>query len=264
MDVKLEQLDIKVDHEVLQGTLLGPDTALPGILFVHGWGGSQQHDLRRAREAAALGCMCMTFDLRGHERFALMRETVTRQQNLEDLLAAYDRFVSLPDVDSQSIMLVGISYGGYLAALVSELRQVRWLALRSPALYKDEDWDVPKFELRNRWDLPAYRSTVVTAEHNRALKAYTGFQGDVLLVEAEHDEIVPHQVAENYRKAFTKAKSLTSRVIGGADHGLVRKEDQRAYTKMLIAWITEMVIGERQTVARTKIAEKTAAGAIKG
>ena len=50
---------------------------------------------------------------------------------------------------------VGSSYGGYLAAILTTLRPVRWLALRVPALYQDEGWDVPKKQLHKVSDLHA-------------------------------------------------------------------------------------------------------------
>src|SRR5690606_10856623 len=67
MEIRLDPVDIAVDGEVVRGTVLSTPPALPGVLFVHGWGGSQDHDLGRARRAAGIGCVCLTFDLRGHE-----------------------------------------------------------------------------------------------------------------------------------------------------------------------------------------------------
>src|SRR5690606_19683808 len=125
MEIRLDPVDIAVEDEVVRGTVLSPPPALPGVLFVHGWGGSQDHDLGRARRAAGIGCVCLTFDLRGHEETAAQWETVSRPQNLADLLAAYDWFVSRPDVDASAIAVVGISYGGYLASLLTALRPVR-------------------------------------------------------------------------------------------------------------------------------------------
>src|ERR671916_137724 len=61
----------------------------PAVLFVHGWGGNQQQYLSRARAVADLGFICLTFDLRGHARSDEQRETVSRDNNLTDLLAAY-------------------------------------------------------------------------------------------------------------------------------------------------------------------------------
>lgn len=137
-----EQIDIEVDGQSISGTFITPGTLIPGVLFVHGWGGSQAQYLARAREVAALGCISLTFDLRGHAETRRQFATVSREQNLHDLLAAYDKLVARRHVDPEAIALVGSSYGGYLAAIVTALRPVKWLALRVPALYIDTDWEV--------------------------------------------------------------------------------------------------------------------------
>ncbi|RXQ99133.1 alpha/beta hydrolase family protein [Pseudoxanthomonas composti] len=256
MEVSLESVKIGIDEEELAGTLLAPARELPGVLFVHGWGGSQDHDLTRAREAAGLGCVCLTFDLRGHDGNALTLQTVTREHNLEDLLRCYDWFVQQPNVDANAITVVGISYGAYLAAILSSLRPVRWLALRTPAIYKDENWNLPKRALHEDPDLVPFRHRQVSWQENRALAACAQFRGDALIVEAEHDRIIPHQVIENYMAAFNRARSRTSRVIADADHGFSEKATQKAYTTVLIKWLTEMVVGAREHAARAKVAER--------
>lgn len=253
MQIKLDEIRIDAGPQPLAGTLMAPAQALPGVLFVHGWGGSQTQDLARAREAAGLGSVCLTFDLRGHEGDAELARRVTREDNLSDLLAAYDWLARQPNVDSASIAVVGISYGGYLAAILSELRHVRWLSLRSPALYKDENWAAPKLALHLDTDLPAYRRRRVAWQDNRALRACAEFSGDVLIVEAEHDDIVPHAVIENYVAALAHARSLTSRVIAGADHAFSGKRQQQDYTTTLIHWLTEMIVGGRQAAAKQRL-----------
>ncbi|WP_236173206.1 alpha/beta hydrolase family protein [Pseudomonas pseudonitroreducens] len=241
-----ERIDIDVGSLRLQGNFLSPRTHVPGVLFVHGWGGSQERDLRRARGIAGLGCVCLTFDLAGHGAGEALQSTITREDNLRDLLAAYDRLVAHPRIDPNAIAVVGTSYGGYLAAILTELRAVRWLALRVPAMYRDEDWDVAKRDLP-RDDLMAYRASPIPAASNRALKACSGFKGDVLLVESEHDDFVPHATIMSYRAAFQYTHSLTHRVIDQADHALTSEQSQAAYTDILVRWITEMVVGERST-----------------
>src|ERR1044072_7670469 len=141
MSTRANTIDIAVDGKHIAGTLVGPDTMVPGVLLVHGWDGSQDQYIARAHEIASLGCICLTFDLRGHVRHQAQRETVTREENLHDVLAAYDMLVGHPSVDPSAVAIVGSSYGGYLAALATSLRPVRWLGLRVPALYRDEDWD---------------------------------------------------------------------------------------------------------------------------
>jgi pimeloyl-ACP methyl ester carboxylesterase len=246
-----EMVTIEVDGESLAGTLVTPGTLVPGVLFVHGWGGSQQQFHARARAVAALGCICLTFDQRGHVKTRSQFDTVSREDNLQDVVAAYDVLARQPGVDPRAIAVVGSSYGGYLAAILTSVRQVRWLALRVPALYKDEGWDLPKGSLRKEHDLAAYRLLPVAPEESIALRACKAFAGDVLVVESEHDSTVPHQVMVNYREACTSAHSLTYRMIEGADHGLSDARWQEAWTSLLVGWLSEMLGGARGHWAAT-------------
>lgn len=62
MTTHSETITIPVFDTQVAGTLLTPRAKLPGVLFVHGWGGNQRFDLSRARDIAGLGCICLTFD----------------------------------------------------------------------------------------------------------------------------------------------------------------------------------------------------------
>lgn len=242
--MKVNSLNVPVEEDLLAGTLVEPLTGFPGVLFVHGWAGSQERDARRARALSRLGCVCLTFDLRGHGGTADRLQTVTREENLDDICAAYDILAGHHRVDSDSIAVIGSSYGGYLSVLLTERRPVRWLALRVPALYRDQDWETPKFEL-DRADLARYRRSIVPAEDNRALLQCRKFQGDVLIVESEHDEIVPHPAVASYLANFIEAHSVTYRVISGADHALTTIACQEAYEELLARWFREMIFGAR-------------------
>jgi uncharacterized protein len=245
MTTRAKSVDIEVGGKHIAATLVGPDTLVPGVLLVHGWDGSQEQYIARAHEIASLGCICLTFDLRGHVRHQSDREQVTREDNLRDVLAAYDVLVGHPAVDARAVAIVGSSYGGYLAAIASSLRPVRWLGLRVPALYLDEDWSVPKSRL-DRDKLMAYRRTGdIAPGSNRALAACAAFRGDVLLVESEHDTTVPHPTIHNYRQALVQAQSVTYRVIAGADHALSEKAWQQTYTSLLVHWMEEMILNAR-------------------
>ncbi|ACL55124.1 alpha/beta hydrolase family protein [Methylobacterium nodulans] len=243
--IRDEQIEIPVDHRRIAGTMVRPTIAAPGILFVHGWAGNQDQYLSRARGIAALGCVCLTFDLHGHAETESDQDKVTREDNLRDIVAAYDKLAGQADVDAGAIGVIGSSYGGYLAAILTSLRPVRWLGLRVPALYKDHDWTVPKQQLNKR-ELAIYRRGPVCADENRALGACANFRGDVLIVESEFDDVVPHPVIVNYRDAFDRARSVTYRVIAGADHALSEPPWQEAYTSLLVNWAEELIIGARE------------------
>ena len=248
MTARERKVEISVDSGRIAGTLITPGILLPGVLFVHGWGGGQEQYLARAREAAALGSVCLTFDLGGHAGTQPQRETVSRESNLRDLLAAYDVLVAHPDVDPAAIAVVGSSYGGYLATILTTLRSVTWLALRAPALYIDTGWELPKLQLHKEQDLRAYRLSFVAAASNRALRACAEFKGDVLLVESGHDDFIPPAVIKSYREACVHSRSLTYRCMADADHGLTDDASQRAYSGLLVQWLSEMFAGARRAV----------------
>jgi len=234
---------MRVEDEHILGTLIVPGSLLPGVLLVHGWGGDQSQYVARARELAALGCLCLTFDLRGHAQTRARQDLVSREEGMRDILAAYDFLAAQRNVDSDSIAVVGSSYGGYLAALLTALRPVRWLALRAPALYKDSEWKLPKLRLSSEQNLEKYRRQPVNPGESKALRACMAFTGDVLIVESEQDTVIPHQVIVNYREACISARSLTYRLIEGADHGLSNEPWKSAYTLLLVNWFTEFVFG---------------------
>src|SRR5438477_223645 len=90
MPIRDEPVYMRVEDEHILGTLISPGTLLPGVLLVHGWGGSQEQYVARARELAALGCVCLTFDLRGHAQTLARQDSISREDNMRDILAAYD------------------------------------------------------------------------------------------------------------------------------------------------------------------------------
>jgi uncharacterized protein len=261
MPTRDEPVYVRVEGEHILGTLISPGSLLPGVLFVHGWGGDQRQYVARARELAAFGCVCLTFDLRGHAQTQTRYDSVSREDSLRDILAAYDFLAAQHNVDADSIAVVGSSYGGYLAALVTSLRPVKWLALRVPALYKDSEWELPKLLLRGQQDLEKYRLQPVGPEESKALRGCRAFTGDVLLVESEHDDIIPHQVIVNYREACISARSLTYRLIDGADHGLSGEGMQSAYTLLLVKWFKEIVFGTKPAEQAPPVAATIGAGA---
>jgi pimeloyl-ACP methyl ester carboxylesterase len=243
MRVRADTVEIAVDSQRIEGTLIAPEArsnAAPAVLFVHGWGGNQDYYVAEARALAALGCVCLTFNLRGHAETEAQHETVTREDNMRDVMAAYDVLVAQQGVDKAFIALVGSSYGAYLGALLTYMRHVRFLALQAPALYKDDDWEAPKRKLHVNPDFMAYRRLALRAEDNRALGACAQFLGDALIVESEHDEVIPHPAIANYIAALANAHSLTYRMIEGADHALTQEPWERAYTELLVNWLSEM------------------------
>lgn len=249
----MRDVRIPIGRRRVRGKLLAPAVLAdrnPAVLFVHGWGGSQRRDIWKGRTLVELGCICLTFNLRGHGGTKAVRDRVTRAHSLDDVRAAYDFLIAQPGVDPEGVALVGSSYGAYIAVLVTAERKVRWLALRVPAIYKDEGFDRPKRQLNLEADLRAYRETALEPSDNRALRAASRFRDDVLIVESERDQVIPHQVTDNYLRAFGAAHSLTHRVIRGADHALDRDAWRRRYGRILRDWFRDQLEVDATRVSR--------------
>src|SRR4051812_17972955 len=107
MSSREDRISIAVGGQRIAGTLVIPSPKLPGVLMVHGWGGNQDKYLSHAREIAALGCMCLTFDLRGHAETEQQRGSITPAQNMDDLVCAYEYLAGHPSVDAESIAVIG-------------------------------------------------------------------------------------------------------------------------------------------------------------
>jgi pimeloyl-ACP methyl ester carboxylesterase len=234
---------IAVDGQETGGKLLPSNVCeqpCPAVLFVHGWGSSQRHSLAVGKQLAARGYTCLTFNLRGHARTRAQRDTITRADNLRDVVAAYDLLVSRPEVHPGRVGVVGFSYGGYLATLLTTERSVRWLVLRAPALYMDADFDRPKRELNLDPKLGSYRRRRLAPADNRVFLAASRFEGHVLVVESEDDSVIPHDVVANYLRAFRAVASRRHEVIARADHGLSEKEWQHEWRCVLLDWLVKM------------------------
>ncbi len=78
----------------------------------------------------------------------------------------------------------------------------------------------------------------LAASDNRALEAASRFDGDVLVVESEHDTVIPHAVIDNYVRAFQSARSVRYELLAHADHGLTRESWRRAWAAVLVRWLT--------------------------
>ena len=84
--------------------------------------------------------------------------------------------------------VVGSSYGGYLAAiLTSHAPGALARAARAGAVQGHRTGSCRSGSCTAQQDLDAYRRLPVRPEESRALRACAAFTGDVLIVESEHD-----------------------------------------------------------------------------
>lgn len=233
-------LNLKVNNQNIAGTLIKPEgfkKPLPGLIFIPGWKSDKTGNSRRALEISKLGFVCLCIDLRGHGESAGSVEEFSRKDHLEDIKAAYKYLLELPEVDQEKIGIIGSSYGGYLSAVAANYLKFEWLILRVPALYFDDNFDVPTDKLING-DPEAFKTSGLKPGISLALKGVANFKGESLIIEAEKDVVIPHPVIENYMEVIKDKNKLTYKVMKGAPHSLETEEQEKEYIKILKNWLS--------------------------
>jgi len=236
---RLETIDI--DGTPLACRAFEPFGQVRGtVLFIHGWGGAQDaNDVRLARQMAADGFHCLTFDLAGHGRSEGRVEHFTVAQFLAQALAAYDHLAAGVTTGTRPYVC-GSSFGAYLALLLSVQRPVAGLGLRVPANYPDEILNGPPVATYIASASPReWRSTPRGPTGNRALAALAAFPGPVQLLAAGRDETIPCQTTENFISA-ARPGALQYHLLAEATHTLyatpaMRREAYRLVREWLLA-----------------------------
>lgn len=201
-----------------------------GVLFLHGWKSSKRGYLPRAEAVAAdCGAECLAFDFAGHgARATAPADSFSPRQHLDEAIAAYDELAGRAGVDPSRIGVCGASYGGYLAALLIAHRPVASLLVRAPALYPDAALEQAPRERRTE---------LVSAADALPLRNLAAFAGPVLVVESEHDEVIPHAVVEAY---LSSRPGIRHEVIPGAAHALSEPTWNAAFLALILEWAREL------------------------
>jgi len=226
--------------ETLSGTLISPEEGNSNneaILFIHGWQSNRSGYIPRAEALTQLGFQCMVFDLRGHGDSFGENGDYSRQDHLNDVVAAFDELALITGLGEDQISTVGASYGGYLASILTTLRPVRHLVLRAPSMYSDDDFTKPTASL-DRDKLITLRQSALKPSDSVALKAISKYQGSGLLIACENDTAVPRQTIENYRFALRNNASFEYTVLPNADHNLSTPEYKQRFIDVLTTQFT--------------------------
>jgi pimeloyl-ACP methyl ester carboxylesterase len=222
----MRYVDIRSDGRQVAGQFFASPASQPsglGLLFAHGLSSNQAGYVARAKTAAAaLNGVCLTFDLGGHGDSEGRQESLAPNDHLADMQAAYDTLAGRPDVDQTRIGVCGSSYGGYLAAFLTSCRKVQRLLLRAPALYDDHVFRVP-------WAQPRRSSPKANAGALR--RALREFDGKVLILESENDQVLPSGVIDWYVDAYPGAQR---EILPGAGHALSNEYERQRFVDVIL------------------------------
>lgn len=214
------------------------------VLWLQGWNSTiAKHSERIQRLADQTGISFAMIDYAGHGTHPVPREKTTREQQFNEVLAAYD---ALKSQGYENIIVAGTSFGGYMSALLAAQRNPYAVILRAPAIYKDDEFAVPQAERHGYLDdaYQKFKHTVTSTGDLAALRGIKKFSKAVYVIEHEHDSVIPKNIPQAYFQAAQRGNYL---VVPKTEHSpaMAPGADARfTYIEQLIASIIRAIILE--------------------
>lgn len=240
-NISMQKTSFIVDGLTLAATVFYSDQGRkkhPAVLFIHGWLSNQERMYQYAQAVTKLGYICMTFDMGGQGKSEGSVQMLTHRNFLEEAIAAYDYLSRVSEVDDTSISVCGSSFGSYLGAILTTKRKVKNLSLRVPADYDPLQINTIRNMLSEE-EKAKWRTKEHVFSESLALNSVHTFQGKILIVESEKDDVVPHQMIVNYKNAVKNPSKLTYIIMKNATHSLQKQAFRDAYEKILTRWFED-------------------------
>jgi len=214
---------------VVHGTLTIPNDPTPWVivspnddktwcvLWLQGWTSTIEGHLEGiTRMSKASGVSFAMMDYAGHGTHPVSLDESTKQQQFIECLAAYDQLVAN---GYKNIIVIGGSFGGYMAALLVGKRTPASVILRAPAAYVDSEFELPYAQTAQK--LPdgrhkySFEKSPKLHLQSSSFTAVAQYDGPVYVLEHELDEVIPAIIPQTY---FTRAKHGNYLIVPSTEH----------------------------------------------
>jgi len=199
----------RVESEKLVGQIIGDD---PSVLILHGAGTAHKDRLRPiAEQLAGNGIGAFSFDFSGHGESSGQLAESSLKKRVEQAEIALQFIVKKP------FSVIGSSMGGHIALeLLKTHSDIQSLILFYPGIYTSAAYDV----------LFTDEFSKIIRQHeswqqNDVLEHLKTFPGNLLLVVAEHDQVIPPAVFDLIEDSAKSAKSVERITVPNAEHVLL-------------------------------------------
>lgn len=198
----------------------------PCVVMLHGFGGSvsgrRYFGTNLARALAREGIACVRFDFYGCGESDGEFSDMLFDGLLDDAADIFAWASAQPWADSDRMFLAGHSLGGYVAASAAPDIRPRGLVLLSPgaAMWRDAERNACLLEEHTGRDYADMEGLVFKMAFNHSMGAHPdpyieaeGYDGPVLIVRADDDELVSSEDCERYQTVYKDARYV--QVAGG-------------------------------------------------
>lgn len=208
----------------------------PVAIIAHGFNGNHSSGRAYFATLCAMGYKCYAFDFpcgSARNRSDANTMNMSVADEAADLSAIVAHMRTLPDVDTTGIVIIGESQGGLAAVMAAAglKGQLSRLVLVYPALCIPDNWnkaykseaDIP--DTTRVWGVPLGRRFFKEARAIDVGAAMAGYDGPVLIVHGDKDNVVPLEYSRRAANAYADA---SLHVVFGAGHGFDKKQQAEA------------------------------------
>lgn len=238
--------------------------SFPLVVMAHGHGGSRQEGggyemMAAALAAAGVATVRMDFPGCGDSTESFTENNLTNM--LLDLQAAREFAAAKDEIDADRIGLLGYSMGGRLVALLSArdpsykvmamwtpavadgaMREVN--SLGGPDAYyalREQARETGMAAYTTRWgqELQLGYQWFVDLENTKPLESLASFEGSLLVLYGDKDDVVVPATSEAAIAAATSSREVVRHVIAGAEHGLGFYTERPEFAAEVVATTAE-------------------------
>lgn len=179
----------------------------------------------------------LVIDYSGHGESPFDIQDITISENFSEVVRAYDWLVE--HHPNKVIDVMGTSYGGYFAAKLAGVREIRKLILRVPANYDPKDVYTSWRKLNREQIRNEYRADPKNFLNHPVLAGGLSFEGEAYVLTHELDEACPKSSTDPFIKAF-KAESWEAKgMMHGIDKSKITKQQLEEYQNKIAEWLNK-------------------------
>lgn len=205
--------------KTLKGDACHPVNEKFSILVLHGAGGSNRKRYDLLREFLwRRGIGSVAFDLLGHgETGGNLSDSSLKERTEQALKIIESQQLSTP------LILIGASMGAYTAVKITSLREVGKLVLFVPAMYAAEAYEAL---FTNQFsEIIRKPNSWISSD---AWEILSKFRGELLLIQAEGDDVIPKEVVEKIFESASAVHKKELYVVPESSHQILRYLDEHA------------------------------------
>jgi dienelactone hydrolase len=265
IDTAVSSRGISIPATYVEPTATGDET-FPLVVMAHGHGGSRHEEgsfTQVAERLATLGVASIRMDFSGCGESSESFANNNLSNMLSDFLAAHDFAIGRSHIDKERVGLFGWSMGGRLVLLLGARNDdFKVIATWSPAASNGAGSMVSFLGGQSAYDelkgraLERGSATFTTLwgqnqelglqwfedlEDSRPLESISAFEGPLLILYGDLDDVVLPSVSELVIQSATRSIDVVRHIVEDADHGLGVFSGNHELTEEAIATTVEFL-----------------------